>query len=92
MEEPIRIQGFNHFQTNGIFHKATIKSGWPIVYIEGSHVKISKKKYIVLLSLNLYFVLANSADPDEMTHYAAFHLGLHCLPKYLFKGYCCRKG
>ena len=24
-------------------------------------------------------ILANSEDPDEMPHYAAFHLGLHCL-------------
>ena len=24
-------------------------------------------------------VLANSEDPDEMTHCAAFHQGLHCL-------------
>ena len=31
--------------------------------------------------------LANSADSDEMQHYAAFHLGLHCLPKYLFRGF-----
>ena len=23
--------------------------------------------------------LANSEDPDEMLHKAAFHLGLHCL-------------
>ena len=23
--------------------------------------------------------LANSDDPDEMLHYAAFHQGLHCL-------------
>ena len=23
--------------------------------------------------------LANSEDPDEMLHHAAFHLGLHCL-------------
>ena len=23
--------------------------------------------------------LANSGDPDEMPHYAAFYLGLHCL-------------
>ena len=29
------------------------------------------------------FVLANSADPNEMSHYATFHLGLHCLPKYI---------
>ena len=27
-------------------------------------------------------VLANSADPDEMPHDVAFHLGLHCLPKF----------
>ena len=26
--------------------------------------------------------LAHSADPDEMLHHEAFHLGLHCLPKY----------
>ena len=31
--------------------------------------------------------LANSADPDHMQHYAAFHLGLHCLPKYSFRGF-----
>ena len=23
-------------------------------------------------------------NPDEMPHDAAFHMGLHCLPKYLF--------
>ena len=33
------------------------------------------------------FVLANSEDPDEMPHYAAFHLGLHCLPKYPLRGF-----
>ena len=37
---------------------------------------------IVFLSLMIVFVLANSVDPDEMPHYAAFHLGLHCLPKH----------
>ena len=32
-------------------------------------------------------ILANSADPDEMQHYAAFHLGLHGLPECpLYKG------
>ena len=30
------------------------------------------------------FILAKSADPDKMPHYAAFRLGLHCLPKYPF--------
>ena len=38
-------------------------------------------------SLKIDFVLANSADPDEMPYYAAFHLGLHCLPKYPFRGF-----
>ena len=33
-----------------------------------------------------YFTCTNSVDPDEMQHYAAFHLGLHCLSKILFSG------
>ena len=28
-----------------------------------------------------------SVYPDEMQHDAAFHLGLHCLPKYSFRGF-----
>ena len=36
--------------------------------------------------------LANSADPDEMLPYAAFHLGFHCLPKYLSTGIQIEKG
>ena len=35
-----------------------------------------------LCSLLAVFILANSVDPDEMWCFAAFHLGLHCLPKY----------
>ena len=42
------------------------------------------QKNIVSISLKISFVLANSADPDEMPHDAAFHLGLHCLPNYPF--------
>ena len=44
----------------------TIKSGWLIMYIEGLQVKSSQN--IVFLSLKIDFVLANSADPDEMPH------------------------
>ena len=36
------------------------------------------------LFLKIVFILANSANSDEMPPYAAFHLGIHCLPKYLF--------
>ena len=43
-------------------------------------------------SLKMDFVLANSVDPDEMLHDAAFHQGLHFLPKYLFRGFQSTKG
>ena len=66
-----------------------VMTGWSLVYIEGSQVIIFKK---IFLSLKIYFVPANSADPDEMPHDAAFHLGLHCLPKYQFWGVSGLKG
>ena len=59
----------------------TIKSGWSIVYIEGSQVLIFFKKN-PYFPLKIDFVLANSANPDKMPHYMAFHLGLHCSSKY----------
>ena len=31
-------------------------------------------------------ILTNSADPEQMPPYKVFHLGLHCLLKYLFTG------
>ena len=67
----------------------TIKTGCSIVYIEGSQVIISKK---FVFSLKIDFVTANCADPDEMLHYAAFDLGLHCLPKYQFRGFWSKEG
>ena len=57
--------------------------------IEGSQVIISN--CIVFLSPKIVYVLANSGDPDEMLHVAAFHLGLHCLLKYLFRGIWSKK-
>ena len=50
----------------------------------GGQVIISKK-YCILLSEDLFLPLKNSVDPGEMQPYAAFHLGLHCLPKYSFR-------
>ena len=41
-------------------------------------------KINVLIYLKIFFTFTYSVDPDEMQHYAAFHLGLHCLQKYLF--------
>ena len=37
-------------------------------------------------------VIANSAESDEMQHNAGFHLDLHCLPKYPFRGFQDTKG
>ena len=43
------------------------------------------KKMIVFLCLKIVFSCTNSVDRDEMQHYAAFHLDLHCLQKYSFR-------
>ena len=50
------------------------------------------QKHIVFISLKIDFVFAKSADPDEMQHNAAFHLGLHCLRKYPFRGFLSTMG
>ena len=68
----------------------TVKLGWSIVYIEGSQDMISK--IFSYLSLRINFVLANSADLEEMPCYAASHLSLHCLPKYPLRGFWFSKG
>ena len=59
----------------------TINLGWSIVYIEGHRLWFPKN--IAFLSLKTVFVLVNSAVPDEMPHYVAFHLGLHCQSTHL---------
>ena len=46
----------------------------------------------VYMFLRIIFISASSADPDEMSPYVTFHLGLHCLPKYLFSGIQNEKG
>ena len=42
--------------------------------------------YCVFLSLDVILILANNGDPGEMQLYAAFHMGLHWLPKYPIRG------
>ena len=65
----------------------TIMSGWSIVYIE-----VTGATNILFLSLPINFFLANSADPNEMPHYAVFYLGLHGLRKDSFWGFWSTKG
>ena len=62
----------------------TVSLGWFIVPIKGSQVRISKYRGC--------YILANSADIDEMLYFVAFHLGLHCLPKYSLRGCTAYKG
>ena len=35
---------------------------------------------IFLIRRSAYFCLRNSSDPDQMLHFAASDLSLHCLP------------
>ena len=58
------------------FWLSAINLGWSIVNMEESKIKLLNK---------IIFALANSVDPDEMSHYVAFHLGLHYLPKYIIR-------
>ena len=51
---------------------ASIRIGLSIICFEGSQVDFPNK--YVLLSLNIAFIMANSADTDEMQHHAAFYL------------------
>ena len=36
------------------------------------------------MSLEVVFIVPNGVDPDEMQHYAAFNLDLHCSAKNPF--------
>ena len=45
---------------------------------DGPYLGVTVGVNITFLSQEMEFVLANSADLDEMPHYVAFHLGLHC--------------
>ena len=45
----------------------------------------------MLQSLSIVFILANSAETDEML-YVPFHLGLHYLQKYPLSGFTYTKG
>ena len=64
---------------------------WTDAGVTGISSPMRVTKNIVFLSLKIDFVLANSEDPNEMLHFAAVHLGLHCFSKYLFMGFCSTK-
>ena len=62
-----------------------LNSGWFIVYTEG-HMLLFPNNIVFSLPKN-DFVVSNRAENDEMPHFMAFNLGLHCLQKYLFSSF-----
>ena len=68
-----------------IFPFGLIQYTW-VNLLSGHRIKFPIK--IVFLSLKIAFVLAINVDPDV----DPFHLGLHCLPKYLCRSHQYTKG
>ena len=67
-------------------HIKTDKDGFIHYISEGSHIRISK---VICTSVPEECVSkGNSVNPDDLPHYVAFHLSLHCLPIKLFV--CCQ--
>ena len=52
-----------------------------IVHIKGSQVRLSIE--FIGFAIPNYFNLTRLCRPDEMQHSWAFHLFLHCLPRYI---------
>ena len=56
----------------------------PVMSLSGSVYN----KTILLFSLSEnQLVFTNSVYPDDMSHYAEFHLALHCLQKYALRSH-----
>ena len=65
-------------------HIDTTSMELSILYLKGLPGEILLYNY-VFMSLKIVFILANSADPDEMPPYSAIHLGHNCLPKNMYR-------
>ena len=62
-----------------------------LLYILRDH-RSELPSYDVLKSLKITMISAKCVDTDEMQHYAAFRQCLHCLLKYLYRGFQKTKG
>ena len=74
----ICLQICNPLYCNGFTHTVKCNKDGSVHYIFKGVTGRNLPNYVVLQTLGIVFILENSADPDEMSHYAAFHLGLHC--------------
>ena len=79
-----------NFQMNSNYGSANFKNVPPMdfpIHIDTFSMELT----ILHLKGLLGEISINSADPDKMPPYAAFHIGLHCLmclPKY--QSICCQ--
>ena len=87
--DKLELEDLDLILREGLHLHVNQKSDYDMIY-EESQVIISYKYCISVLKI--VFVLANSADPDKMRLYVAFHLSLQCLPKNLFRGFWSLKG
>ena len=65
---------------------------WCKVTLNFCSVCYNLSELFSFLSLNVDFVIANSADRDEMAHHVAFHLVNPCLIQYPIRGFWYTKG
>ena len=59
------------------------------VWFGDSLLYISRVYTLLFPNIIVLSFFLHRADPDDI---AAFHQGLHCLPKYAFRSHKCRKG
>ena len=82
----------NPLYSDGIFLYREKQQGWdwPYYIVRGHRSAFPNSDFFLFLWI--VFTIANSVDPDEMPHHVAFHLGIHCLSKYLLRGIQYTKG
>ena len=67
---------------DSLYSNGTLSVELSCLYFKWLLVKVFFIK-CVFLSLKIVFIIPNSADPGEISHYVPFHQGLYCLLKYL---------
>ena len=64
-------------------HVNKISMELQIMNFNGTQVEF----FLIISVMKICFCLCKQCNNlNEMLHYAAFHHGLHCLPKHLFTG------
>ena len=84
MDQQTKVWFFNPLCTSGFFFIQIDKIKMELAYLS-PQVTSSKFRCLMYLYLKIIFALTNSADPDEMQHIVALHLGLHYLSKDSFR-------